>query len=197
MAPDTAAVFTDADLATILLGVPYPPVTYRVPLHNRYSDTPTHALVDGVDFVRVALRSWYVNAQGYPTCGVRNGRGSKTLSLQRFIMNPPEGMVVDHINRNKLDNRRENLRVVTYQESAFNRGVKKNKVDSPLKGIRAARNQWEARITVGGVLLSVGFFATATEAARGYDAASRFYHRGHAPLNFPRPGEFGFDGSRR
>jgi len=49
------------------------------------------------------------------------GRREPRISMHRFIMKPKKGMVVDHINRNPLDNRRENLRVVTEKVNANNR----------------------------------------------------------------------------
>jgi hypothetical protein len=45
---------------------------------------------------------------------------AKMISLARFIMKPPLGMVVDHINQDEFDNRRENLRIATYRQNALN-----------------------------------------------------------------------------
>jgi hypothetical protein len=139
-------------------------------------------------------RNWYLSKSGYVVSGCRT---NAHVFLHRHLMGViPDDHVVDHINRDKLDNRRTNLRVLTRQENTFNRGVKRNKRDTPFKGVRRAGRRWEARITVGDILRSVGFFATAEEAARGYDAAARLHHRGRAPLNFPGTGEFDLNGVR-
>jgi len=50
----------------------------------------------------------------------------KSMMLSRFIMNPPEEMIVDHISGDRLDNRRENLRIVTPRQNALNRYSKSN-----------------------------------------------------------------------
>lgn len=89
-------------------------------------------------------------------------------------MNPPADMVVDHINGNKLDNRRENLRVVTQTENNFNmRKSSRNK--SGFKGVywENQHKRWVAQMIDFGKRKVVGFFKTAEAAAEAYDAAAR------------------------
>jgi len=65
------------------------------------------------------------SGKSYPI--LRIGKNpSRFVRLQRFIMNPPAGMVVDHINGDKYDNRRENLRVCTQRQNTLNRKYESN-----------------------------------------------------------------------
>ena len=71
-------------------------------------------IVDTSDLDIVRQDSWHIGKNGY----VVSNKGKQTI--HSLIMTPPKGMCVDHINHNKLDNRRCNLRVVSYSENAFN-----------------------------------------------------------------------------
>ncbi|MGB8225832.1 MAG: HNH endonuclease signature motif containing protein [Sedimentisphaerales bacterium] len=65
------------------------------------------------------------SGKNYPV--LRIGKNpSRYVRLQCFIMNPPEGMVVDHINHDGFDNRRENLRICTQRQNTLNRKYKSN-----------------------------------------------------------------------
>lgn len=82
-------------------------------------------IVDDADFEFLSEYSWYANWQGnkfYATTGLYDPDTQKTtqLRMHTLLMQPPAGMVVDHINGNSLDNRRENLRVCTQSENLFN-----------------------------------------------------------------------------
>jgi len=63
----------------------------------------------------------------YVARGVRIGKKVKSVRLHRMIMGEPQGMEVDHINRNTMDNRRVNLRVVTKTENLKNREFKRRR----------------------------------------------------------------------
>lgn len=64
----------------------------------------------------VGSHNWYVNKGGYAIHRTRKG----TIRLHRLINNTPDGLDTDHINGNKLDNRRSNLRTVTRSQNMFN-----------------------------------------------------------------------------
>lgn len=109
-----------------------------------------------------------------------------TVLAHRLLMNPPAGFVVDHINGDGLDNRRENMRVCTQGENARNRvGVGKG---SPFKGVSFRDGKWRARITVNRRGIALGRFVTEEDAARAYDVAALAHFGAFAKLNFgPSP----------
>ena len=100
-------------------------------------------------------------------------------------MNPPLGMQVDHINGDRLDNRRENLRIVTNWQNQMNRGMTINN-SSGYKGVRLRRSgKWEAQIRVNKKAIFLGRFYDKLDAAHAYDDAAKKYFGEFARLNFP------------
>ena len=100
-------------------------------------------------------------------------------------MNPPTGMVIDHINGNGLDNRRINLRICTHKENCRYRTKLQANNTSGFHGIRRRGNGWEARINVGdGIRKYAGFSKNKEIAAKMYDEAAKKYHGEFATLNF-------------
>lgn len=85
----------------------------------------------------------------------------------------PDGQVVDHINRNPLDNTRENLRICSIHENARNTGKQKN-TSSKYKGVYFAsdRNRWHARIYCNKTLYQLGYFVSEKDAAEAYNNAA-------------------------
>lgn len=87
----------------------------------------------------------------------------KTLS--RMIMNPPKGMVVDHISRDVLDNRRSNLRVCTQAENTRNKAIQSNNT-SEIPSVRWQKDakKWRVRIKYLGTKIHIGYFNDKEEA---------------------------------
>ena len=102
----------------------------------------------------------------------------KDIRLHRFIVNCPEGMQVDHINNNTLDNRRSNLRVCTIPENSRNCKKYRNNT-SGFKGVswNVRIKKWQAYISIGGSKnKNLGCYNTPEEAYKAYCEASKKYH---------------------
>ena len=126
-------------------------------LYNRRYEERAKALIDLDDIDKVKNIKWCLKSNGY----VHNGK----IHLHRFIMDCPDDMFVDHINRNKLDNRKSNLRICTRQQNNFNRGIRSNNTRGII-GVSFDRrkNKWRARIQVDRREKYLGYFNTKEEA---------------------------------
>lgn len=81
-------------------------------------------IIDDSDYEIVMQHKWHAMYKPHGRCFYAAGYpfgGTIHTRLHNFLMNPPQGLYVDHINRNTLDNRRENLRIVTHAENCMNR----------------------------------------------------------------------------
>jgi len=128
-------------------------------------------IIDDLDYDLIPHNAWMVNPKGYPQRTFnRNGKRS-AVKLHKILIQTD--LQVDHINHNKLDNRRDNLRIVTSQENAFNR-IKSPGTTSIYKGVtkRVRKNKtvWESQIAKDGKRIYIGRFKTEVEAAIAYDA---------------------------
>lgn len=95
--------------------------------------------------------------------------------------------LVDHRDRNSLNNQRENLRSCTVAQNNQNRGKKRAKARSRYKGVAWTPHmqQWRARITLNKKLIHLGYFFDEADAARAYDEAARTCFGAFACPNFP------------
>lgn len=142
------------------------------------------AIVDDVDFLRLNEHIWN-EVDGYAVrwSKLPNGRNVK-IYMHRDVLNFPRGFDVDHINGNKLDNRKDNLRVVTKQQNQFNRGAIKGST-SKYKGVSwfAKDGLWRASIRIDKKQRHIGLFHTEAEAAGAYNAMAILHHGEYARLN--------------
>ena len=91
--------------------------------------------------------------------------------MHRLIMDAPDGLQVDHINHNGLDNRRANLRCCTQSQNQWNRSKSKGDFTSKFKCVRRHKRdkKWYVEPTINGKKVWVGSFDSEQEAARAYN----------------------------
>jgi hypothetical protein len=141
------------------------------------------ALVDDSDYEAVlAVGKWHLS-----TCDGRlyaqNAKSKSVIRLHKFLTGWP---LVDHVNGDGLDNRRANLRRATASQNSANIDPPSHNT-SGYKGVTLYKRtgRWRGHITVDGTQRHLGYFATAEEAARAYDAAALATWGEFARPNFP------------
>jgi hypothetical protein len=157
------------------------------------------ALVDDEDYDTLNLYQWHVTITPRGKIGsvrrwttVRMGEREKEdhrhgILMSHQIMNPPEGMEVDHRNRDTLDFQRTNLRICTRLQNGRNRGIPVNNT-SGFKGVfRTPYGTYCAMIRIDGKNRNLGSYPTPESAARRYDQAACKHYGEFACLNFSQP----------
>ena len=103
------------------------------------------ALVDDDDFDWLNQWKWQFTKNGYAGTDFGGRKNKKKILMHRLINETPDSFVTDHVNRNKLDNRRNNLRTVTQRQNTLNSNLSKNNT-SGHNGVDWYKNRWVARI---------------------------------------------------
>ena len=127
-------------------------------------------LVDDEDYEYLAQFRWY-RLVSRNTTYARTGINGKTKVLTHVLSTKYKwnlnGKVVDHINKNGLDNRKQNLNVVTQQQNiSKDAGYKKS--SSKLRGVSKNKDKWCARLHIKGMNYYLGVFNTEEEAYQAY-----------------------------
>src|SRR3990167_5189242 len=120
----------------------------KIQLNKRKPEQGYFAIVDDEDFEKVNGLSWTVLiGQTGIKYAVHKPRYKSFIYLHRLVMNAPSGIIVDHKNRNGLDNRKSNLRLCNYSENAINSKCFKHNT-SGYKGVYwdKTREKWGAQI---------------------------------------------------
>lgn len=138
-------------------------------------------LFDPEYFVLICTYRWHIHSKGY----VVTTRKGKPLLMHRLIMGVVDRKIqVDHKHHNKIDNRRENLRICTQSENRRN-SQKHKEAQSKLKGVYKDGRYWHAQIMQGETVKNLGRFRSETTAGKVYDRAARPLFKDFAFLNFP------------
>lgn len=149
------------------------------------------AIVDAADMPFLTQWSWYaVPASDGSTfyaarSHIRADGEKRQLRMHNALMTPAQGLTVDHIDRDGLNNRRSNLRLANHRQNMANRRFKPG--CSGFRGVHKWGKRWSANVSVDGKPTVVAVCDTALEAALAYDAAARTAYGAFAVLNFPEP----------
>ena len=144
--------------------------------------TNDNTIISIEDVELCMMYNWYLNGKYF-----RARINNKHVCLHRFIMSYSiinKGLIVDHIDRNRLNNKRSNLRIVTPSQSSMNRNKGTNN-KSGYKGVHwyKTRKKWVASIYINKRNKSLGRFDNIIDAAKAYNEAAKKLHKEYAVLN--------------
>lgn len=148
----------------------------KIPVGNTYS------LIDEEDLQLASSYKWYLTSHGYAA----NKSKKQIVYLHRLLMKAPNGLQVDHKNMDRLDNRKNNLRLCTIGQNRQNEKKRKIKSSSKYKGVYFCKNRnkpWCVQIRKEGIKITIGYFKTEKEAAEAYDKHAKLFYNEFARLN--------------
>lgn len=158
----------------------------------KLTNTKEYALVDNEDYSGLVGYKWRKDKKGYAwrtiniPIDVKIGRKFRTTTIfmHRQILNAPQGMMVDHRNFNRLDNRKCNIRLCTPSENQRNIGVTKNN-RTGYKGVgwNKRDKRYVVKIRLNGKCLHIGSFKEILDGAKAYNEAAKKYFGEFAWLN--------------
>lgn len=143
-------------------------LTAQIPLYGHDGSIRAYTVIDAADVPLVSQWCWNL-ASGYASRYVGDETSSRFVYLHRQLLGLTEGdrAIGDHINRDKLDNRRKNLRAITAAGNAQNRPPRLNGT-SKYRGVSWDRKsrKWRASVMVNGKTVTCGRFDDEEQAAR-------------------------------
>jgi len=138
-----------------------------------------YALVDDKDFEMLSRHNWHFHTTGYARTST-----PKKCYMHRMILRADSSKQCDHINGNRLDNRRSNLRLCAERENHFNLRIRVDN-QSGYRGVSfdKRRKKWLVQITVSGVHKHIGRFKDKMEAVRNYNLFAKDLYGDFSGLN--------------
>jgi hypothetical protein len=161
-------------------GIKLNPNFAEILLYNKGGVECSRTSIELQDVHKVLPYKWCLSDHGY----VVTGAGKTRQHLHRLIADIPDNMETDHIDGDKLNNRRSNLRVATRKNNNQNRRAWG--VTSKYKGVawKKQTRKWCALIGVDKKRIHLGYFLSETDAALAYDTAAKQFFGEYARLNF-------------
>lgn len=139
----------------------------EIVLYDINSNAIAKTKIDLDDVEKCSKCKWVITNKKSKYKYVRNSKGIK---LHRFIMNCPKDKFIDHVNHNVIDNRKNNLRIVSLSQNQMNKKVKGYYFNK-------TQNSWLAQIKPFGLKrITLGSFKTEKEALKERIKAEKFYY---------------------
>lgn len=146
-----------------------------------------YALVDEQDYQSVSANKWAFTSWGYAARnGPRQAGTSKQekIYMHRLLICAPKGMEVDHINGDKIDNRRNNLRICNRDQNAKNSGLSKKNKSGHIGVVfekQGGYERWAAFISIDNKLCRIGSFLNKQEAIEARIKAEKKHYGEYSP----------------
>lgn len=162
----------------------------EIPLHGKYGKGKVTRVDGDYDGEYFSQYKWYLMKNGY-VGRAKVGESTEVqqsgyIYLHKEVCKVPEGMVVDHIDRDKLNNRSYNLRRADYKLNATNRKqpAKRKNTKNTYRGVHTRKNLKKKKYVATIRGKTIGYYATPQEAAKQYDKMARILYGDEAVTNF-------------
>jgi len=134
----------------------------EIVLYNKYCQEVAKTKIDKEDLSKTKQHKWGIDGKGYSVSRI-NG---KMIKLHQFIIGKKDGYTIDHKNRDKLDNRKQNLRYCTISQNLMNRKS---------KGFywHVSTSKWMAYITKDKKMINLGLFKNKDDALEMRQSAEK------------------------
>lgn len=149
-------------------------------LHGKHGKEKA-LVIDKDDEGLFATGKWHVSNNGY----AYSRRHGQVIFAHRLVTGAVHGTIVDHVNGDRLDNRRQNLRLCTHAENMRNAKLSRRN-RSGYKGVNwfAPRGYWRAEIRFDAQPITIAYFRDPAEAAYVRDQVALQLHGEFARTNF-------------
>lgn len=151
------------------------------PIYDKNKNIKCYTQIDKDDLEKMRPYSWSLMGRGY----IKTHINKKNVYLHRFLMDEWDPkIIIDHINKDPLDNRKKNLRRATLRQNSFNRTKCQNS-SSEYKGVsyNKVSQKWESYVKIYGVKYTLGFFIKEKEAAKAYNCVAKELYGEYCHLN--------------
>ncbi|AYP68281.1 HNH endonuclease [Bacillus phage vB_BcoS-136] len=135
----------------------------EVILRDREGLETGRTIIDLEDLKKISKHTWSINIHGY----ARANKNNKYIGMHKLITNTDKNEIVDHKDRNRLNNRKSNLRIVSSSDNAINKNIQSNN-SSGVSGVSyyKSRDRWVAEIKYEGVKKWIGSFSSKEKAIK-------------------------------
>lgn len=137
----------------------------------KMSNTSNYGICDEEDWEKLRIYTWYENSKGYAETRIKG----RLRRMHQLVLSQIDGYIVDHINRNKLDNRRVNLRYATQSVNMINQSMNSRNTTG-IRGVtKAEKGRYRAQINIRGKHICLGRYTTIEEAQKARLAGEAKY----------------------